>query len=555
MFTYRGQGASDGIAIGKIHFMIRRSFQIMKKPISDIDEEISRFTVARAKAVKQLALLYTESKMKIGEENSLLFQIHQMMLEDMDYNESVIEIIRNQKVCAEYAVNKTAEELAKTFSNMEDDYMRGRASDVKDVSSRVISILSGIEMIEAIEFDTTEPFILAAEDLSPSETVQLNKGKILAILTSGGTATSHTAIFARTMGIPAVIGLGENLKNDYEGKDAALDGRTGDVFIEPDIEVTNELLAKRGQLNKQEQLARLSRGRKTITKDGQSMELCANIGSPDDLEMVFQNDAEGIGLFRSEFLYLEKDTYPTEAEQFEAYKNVAEQMRGKRVVIRTLDIGADKQAGYFNLPKEENPAMGLRAIRICLTRPDIFKTQLRALYRASYYGKIAIMFPMITSVEEVRRIKAICVDVQNELKEQNIEFDHKVELGIMIETPAAAIISDDLAKEVDFFSVGTNDLTQYVLAIDRQNPNVTEFCNTHHKAILRMIQTAAKNAHEAGIWIGICGELASDESLTEEFLQMGIDELSVTPSVILRLRAKILEIDLRVHSNIAIKEN
>lgn len=514
----------------------RSSSQVEKRLVQDVQAEIRRFEDARAKAVTQFAVLYTENRKKLGEEISLLFQIHQMMLEDRDYCEAIMGTIQNERVCAEYAVSQTAKQFAKTFSNMEDKYMQGRAADVKDISNRVIAILTDKPTDETL---AGEPFILAAPDLAPSETAQLDQTTVLALVTSGGSVNSHTAIFARTMGIPAVIGMGTELKEEYNAKEIALDGATGVVYIEPDEAVLKQLREQKAQEDEHEWLLNQYRGKETKTRDGRRIELCANIGNPKDLDAVLKNDAEGIGLFRSEFLYLESATYPSEEMQFEAYKTVAEKMQGKRVVIRTLDIGADKQADYFELPHEENPAMGLRAIRICLTRPEILRTQLRAIYRASHYGKVAIMFPMITSVEEVRQAETICTEVREQLEQENIPFNPETELGIMIETPAAAIISDDLAKEADSFSVGTNDLTQYTLAVDRQNRNLGPFNNPHHKAILRLIQTAAENAHAAGIWVGICGELGADEAMTEAFLKIGIDELSVSPSAILGLRARI----------------
>lgn len=546
MIILQGQGVSRGIAFGKLHFYHRTTINIKKRAVENAEVEAERFETARRQAIAQLDELYTETKAKLGEENALLFQIHQMMLEDLDYCESVTDIIQGEKVCAEYAVSQTAKQFAGRFLNMDDEYMKGRAADVKDVSNRVIAILTGAKVSTDME---DKPYILAADDLAPSETAQLDYQKVLAIVTSSGSANSHTAIFARTMGIPAVIGLGDRLEKRLEGDDIILDGETGRIYVEPEEEIIRKLRLKQEEANRHKQHLERYRGRETRTSDGRRINLYANVGNLSDVDTAIKNDAEGIGLFRSEFLYLERNAYPTEEEQFAVYKAAAQKMQGKRVIIRTLDIGADKQADYFELPHEENPAMGMRGIRICLTRPDIFKVQLRALYRAAFYGKLAIMFPMITSVEEVKRIKEICSEVQCELEKEHIPFGRSVELGIMIETPAAAIISDELAQEVDFFSIGTNDLTQYTLAMDRQNHNLEPFCSTHHKAVLRLIQMVAENAHNAGIWTGICGELAADESLTEMFVRMGIDELSVAAPAILRLRASISEIDSRRDNN------
>lgn len=538
MTVIHGKSACTGIAFGKIRYFLRNAFQVEKHAVSDPEAEVKRFEAARDQAVAELAMLYAKATKEVGEENSLLFQIHQMMLEDLDYCESVTGIIREEKANAEYAVNETAKRFAEMFSNMDDEYMRGRAADVQDVSRRVLGILTGTT---AGGFQSDEPVIIAADDLAPSETVQLDKKKILAFVTAGGSESSHTAILARTMGIPAIIGVGEALNEGWDGREAAVDGSTGEVYLEPDEDTVSRLRLKEKKDQEYRELLEQYRGKETVTRSGQRVLLYANIGSPKDMEAVLANDAEGIGLFRSEFLYLESQDYPTEEEQFQAYKTVAEKMNGKRVVIRTLDIGADKQAAYFHLPKEENPAMGMRAIRLCLTRPEIFHTQLRALYRASAYGKIAILFPMITSVQEVRRIQKAVSEVKEELSRERIPFDPAVELGLMIETPAAAVISDRLAPLVDFFSVGTNDLTQYTLAVDRQNEQAAEFCDKHHEAVLRLIEFAAKSAHEAGIWIGICGELGADPELTSSFLKMSIDELSVSPSAILPLRSRICQ--------------
>ena len=538
MTVFRGKGVSKGIVFGKIHYIRRGSPAVEKHTVPDSEAEIKRFEAARGRAVAELAVLYTKATKEVGEENSLLFQIHQMMLEDLDYCESITGIIREEKANAEYAVSETARRFAEMFSSMDDEYMRGRAADVRDVSQRVLSILTGTP-VGGIQSDV--PVIVAADDLAPSETVQLDKKKILAFVTAGGSESSHTAILARTMGIPAIIGMGDALGEDWDGRAAVVDGSTGELYLEPDEDTSSRFRLKEQKDRESRELLEQYRGRETITKSGQRVLLYANIGSLDDMDAVLANDAEGIGLFRSEFLYLESRDYPTEEEQFLAYKAVAEKMEGKRVIIRTLDIGADKQADYFQLPKEENPAMGMRAIRLCLTRPEVFRTQLRALYRASAYGKIAILFPMITSVSEVREIKKIAADVRDELTKRHIPFDPAVELGIMIETPAAAVISDQLAPLVDFFSVGTNDLTQYTLAVDRQNEQAAQFCDRQHEAILRLIDYAAKSAHEAGIWIGICGELGAAPELTSTFLKMSIDELSVSPSAILPLRSLICQ--------------
>lgn len=541
MRIYKGEGVSRGVAFGKICRYQRAAASAEKRAIQDAEAEIARFENARAKAIAQLAVLFTQTKESLGEENSLLFQIHQMMLEDLDYCDSIKDIIRQEKVNAEYAVSQTAARFAEMFAEMDDDYMKGRAADVRDVSSRVLDVLAGRGKTAAF---LCEPYILAADDLAPSETAQLDKTYVQAFVTSGGSKNSHTAIFARTMGIPAVIGLKDALAQLPDGVDCIVDGVTGEIFIEPDAATAARLHKKQEAELARKKLLSLYKDRPTQTKDGRKAELCANIGNLDDLQFAMDNGAEGIGLFRSEFLYLESKDYPSEEAQFSVYKAAVQKMAGKRVVVRTLDIGADKQADYFDLPKEENPAMGMRAIRICLTRPEVFETQLRALYRASAYGKLSILLPMITSVAEVRRVKEIAAAVRAHLTEENIPFAPDVELGVMIETPAAAVISDLLAKEVDFFSVGTNDLTQYTLAVDRQNQSIAQFCDTHHPAILRLIRMAAQNIHQEGKWIGICGELGADESLTEAFMRMGIDELSVTPASILPLRAAIAELDL-----------
>ena len=489
-------------------------------------------------AVSQLKGLYDKALEDVGEANAMIFEIHQMMLEDLDYLESIENIIRTQEVNAEYAVATTADNFSAMFAAMDDAYMQGRAADVKDVSERVLDILCGVD--NGIK-EMTEPCIIAADDLAPSETVQLDKSKVLGFATMYGSSNSHTAILARTMNIPAVIGLGEGLLEEYDGHDAVIDGFSGTLYIDPDEETMKLMEEKRAKDLEQKALLEQLKGKENVTKSGQKINVYANIGNVSDLGTVIKNDAGGIGLFRSEFLYLENTDFPTEEQQFAVYKKVAESMAGKKVIIRTLDIGADKQVDYFGLDKEENPALGYRAIRICLTRPEIFKTQLRALYRAAVYGNISIMFPMIISVDEVRRIKEIIAEVKEELKNEGIPYKEDVELGIMIETPASVMVSRDLAKEVDFFSVGTNDLTQYTLAIDRQNSKLDEFYDPHHPAVLAMIRMAAESAHAEGAWIGICGELGADLELTEEFLKMGLDELSVSPAMVLPLRKRIRE--------------
>ena len=545
MYTIQGKGVSKGVANGPVYFYRRGGGEIVKTEVADTAAEKQRFEDARSTAMEQLAALYEKAVAEVGEEGAALFEAHQMMLEDLDYVDGINDMIEGEGVNAEYAVSQVAEQFAAMLAAMDDAYMQARAADVKDISSRVIGILQGVV---AGGIDSDVPVILASDDLAPSETVQLDKSKILGFVTSGGSGNSHTAILARTMGIPAIIGVGHALKESLEGKNAIIDGETGEVAVEPDAVTSERLLKKQAKQNALKELLDQLKGKENVTIDGRKVMVYCNIGSPDDVDPVLANDGGGIGLFRSEFLYLQNDDYPTEEQQFQAYKNVAERMGGKRVIIRTLDIGADKQADYFQLDKEENPAMGLRAIRICLTRPEVFKTQLRALYRASAYGKIAIMFPMITSVWEVQEIKRICEAVKAELRREEIPFDENVELGIMIETPSAVMMSDRLAKEVDFFSVGTNDLTQYTLAVDRQGNNLDRFFDSHHPAVLRMLKMAADNAHKAGIWIGICGELGADVSLTETFLAIGIDELSVSPSAVLPLRSAIRSIDTTVSS-------
>ena len=538
MITIQGKSVFGGVSIGKLMFYKRNEKVIKREHISDADAEWKRFEAAKGQAVDQLKELYEKALEDVGEANAMIFEIHQMMLEDLDYLESIENIIRSQEVNAEYAVATTADNFAQMFASMDDAYMQGRAADVKDVSERVLDILCGVS---AGVKEMTEPCIIAADDLAPSETVQLDKSKVLGFATMYGSANSHTAILARTMNIPAVIGLGETLSSQYDGKMAVIDGFTGILYVDPDEETLARMQEKRAKDLEQKELLNQLKGKENVTRSGQKINVYANIGNVSDLGAVLKNDAGGIGLFRSEFLYLENSTFPTEEQQFAVYKQVAESMAGKKVIIRTLDIGADKQVDYFNLDKEENPALGYRAIRICLTRPEIFKTQLRALYRAAVYGNLSIMFPMIISVSEVKKIKEIIAQVQAELKAEGIPYKEDVELGVMIETPAAVMISDLLAKEVDFFSIGTNDLTQYTLAIDRQNSKLDNIYDAHHPAVLAMIKMAADNAHAEGKWIGICGELGADLELTEEFLKMGLDELSVSPALVLPLRKRIRE--------------
>lgn len=537
MKVYQGKSVFNGVSIGRIAVYKREQQQIVRSKIEDIEKEIRRFQDAKEKAICQLEELHEKAIKEVGEANAAIFEIHQMMLNDEDYEESIENIIRTQEVNAEYAVGTTGDNFAAMFAAMEDDYMRERSADVRDISERVLAILNGIKKDNTI---TDEPVILVADDLAPSETVQLNKEKILSFVTIHGSLNSHTAILARTMGIPALVGTELSLDEAIDGKFGAVDGNLGKMYVEPEEDILQELRKKQSEEKEKKELLLTLKGKESITLDGQKVLTYANIGNSKDLAMVMQNDGEGIGLFRSEFMYLESDTYPTEEEQFKVYKTVAETMAGKRVIIRTLDIGADKQAAYFQLKKEENPAMGLRAIRICLTRPEIFKTQLRALFRASVYGKLAVMYPMITSVQEVQRIKEIVGEVKEELKQENLAYG-EMEQGIMIETPAAAVISDLLAKEVDFFSIGTNDLTQYLLAVDRQNEELDSFYDAHHKAVLRMIYQTVQNAHKENIWCGICGELGADTELTKLFLAMGVDELSVSPGRILPIRKIIRE--------------
>ena len=551
MYTIQGKGVSGGVANGPLCFYRRVDHDVAKHEVADTEAEKQRFESARQTAMEQLKALYEKALAEVGEEGAELFEARQMMLDDLDYVEGMQDLIDGEQVNAEYAVSQVAEQFAQMFASMDDSYMQARAADVKDISNRVIGILSGAV---AGGIDSDVPVILAADDLAPSETVQLDKSKILGFVAQGGSGNSHTAILARTMGIPAVIGTGDALREDYEGKTAWIDGETGELFVEAD-EITHERLSKKhAKQRAMKELMDQLKGKENVTIDGRKVMVYCNIGSPDDVDQVLANDGGGIGLFRSEFLYLQNNDYPTEEQQFQAYKTVAERMGGKRVIIRTLDIGADKQADYFQLAHEENPAMGLRAIRICLTRPEVFKTQLRALYRASAYGKIAIMFPMITSEWEVLEIKRICEGVKAELRKEEQPFDENIELGIMVETPAAVMMSDRLAKLVDFFSVGTNDLTQYTLATDRQGGNLDRFFDAHHPAVLRMIKMAADNAHKAGIWIGICGELGADTSMTETFMALGVDELSVSPSAVLPLRSTIRSINTAENSEKILKE-
>lgn len=528
-----GKSVFGGIAIGRLSIYNKKENQVKREKITDVESEITRFTDAKETAKEQLKGFYEKAVKEVGEVNAAIFEVHQMMLDDLDYVESITNMIRAQEVNAEFAVASTGDNFSKMFAAMDDDYMKERAADVKDISNRVISILQNAENGSVTG---EEPVILLADDLAPSETVQLNKSKVLSFVTRHGSTNSHTAILARTMNIPALIGI--DFSEDVNGKMGIVDGYTGKLYIEPDEEAMKKYEAKKAEDENKKRLLLELKGKENVTLDGKKNNLYANIGGVADVANALSNDAGGIGLFRSEFLYLESEDYPTEEAQFAAYKTVAENMAGKKVIIRTLDIGADKQVDYFHMEKEENPAMGYRAIRICLDRPEIFKTQLRAIYRASYYGTISIMFPMIISVKEVKRIKEIVAEVKAELTTEGIPFKD-CELGIMIETPAAVMISDLLAEEVDFFSIGTNDLTQYTLAIDRQNPKLDSFYDSHHEAILRMLQMVVDNGHKHGCWVGICGELGADTTLTSTFLKMGFDELSVSPAMILRVREEI----------------
>ncbi len=545
MTEFMGKGVYGAIAIGKISVFSRREIAVKRRHITDVEGEKARVAAAKDIATAQLREIYEKAVKEVGETNAQIFEIHIMMLDDEDYNESINSIIETQLVNAEYAVALTSDNFAAMFSAMDDAYMNARAADVRDISNRIIGNLNS-DKTENVLVD--EKVIICADDLAPSETVLLNKEKVLAFVTAHGSSNSHTAILARNMNIPAVIGAGDEfLAAVKDGDSAIVDGYTGEIFLDPDDETRERLFKKQQGDEEKKRLLQDLKGKENITLDGTKINVYANIGSVDNIGAVLLNDAGGIGLFRSEFLYLENADYPTEEQQFKAYKKVLESMAGKKVIIRTLDIGADKKVDYFHLDKEENPALGYRAIRICLTRPEIFKVQLKALYRASVYGNLGIMFPMITSVSELKRILAICEEVKAGLRETGTRYSDSVEIGIMIETPASAIISDKLAPMVDFFSVGTNDLTQYTLACDRQNPNIEEFCDTHHEAILRLIKFSAENAHKHGAWIGICGELAADTTLTETFLRMGIDELSVSPSYVLKVRDMIRQVDLKQH--------
>lgn len=539
MVIIKGQGVSGGIAFGKLSIMGTSVQKIHRKHIKDTSEELERFEKAKQKADMQLKDLYEKALSKVGEENAMIFDIHRMMLSDADYIEAIQSNITQMQINAESAVAIASDNFSRMFEAMEDGYMKARATDVKDVSGRLISILTGSKNY----FENATDAVIGADDLTPSQTVQMDKTKIRGFVTEGGSNNSHTAILARTMNIAAVIGAKGINNSDYSGLEVIVDGFSGNVYIEPDMQTIIKMQEKKQNYDNKLKLLEKLRGVNPITADGKKIKLYTNIGSAADMPLVYENDAMGVGLFRSEFIYLESKSYPTEDEQFSVYKSVAQQALGKEVIIRTLDIGADKKIDYFELPKEENPALGMRAIRICLSRPSLFKTQLRALYRATAFGKIAIMFPMITSIDEIHKIKEICSEVQKELKSESIAFNSRTPLGIMIETPASAIISDILAKEVDFFSIGTNDLTQYTLAADRQNPFVEGFCVQNHIAILRLIKTTCDNAHKAGIWCGVCGELASDPSMTETLLSLGVDELSVSPSQILPIKQKIIEAD------------
>ena len=539
MNVYQGKSVFGGIAIGHLCVYKKGEQQVTRQKIADVEAEVKRFQDAKEAAQAQLGELYDKAVREVGEANAAIFEMHQMLLEDEDYQDSVENIIRTQQVNAEYATAITSDHFSSMFAEMDDDYMKERAADIRDISERVIANLNGENRSKVV---TDEPVIILADDLAPSETVQLEKDKVLSFVTVHGSVNSHTAILARTMGIPALVSTEMELTDDLDGKLAVVDGNHGVIYVEPDAETMEKMEALKKEEEEKKELLQTFKNKESITLDGKKVLTYANIGNVKDLALVLQNGAEGIGLFRSEFLYLESETYPTEDEQFEVYKKVAETMAGKRVIIRTLDIGADKQADYFELAKEENPAMGVRAIRICLTRPEIFKTQLRALFRASAFGNIAIMYPMITSLSEIAQIKKIVEEVKAELDADSVPYGTP-EQGIMIETPAAATISDLLAEEVDFFSIGTNDLTQYTLAIDRQNQSLDSFFDAHHIAVLRMINQTVQNAHKAGIWCGICGELGADSDLTELFLAMGIDELSVSPGRLLTIRRLICETD------------
>lgn len=541
MQIFEGKSVFGGIAIGKIRVYQKNQQQVKRYKVEDTEQEVSRYRNAKEKAIQELQELYDKALREIGQANAAIFEVHQMMLEDDDYNDSVENMIRMEQINAEYAVAVTGDNFSEMFASMDDEYMKGRAVDVKDISERVLATLHGTSAVDLTE---DEPVIIVSDDLAPSETVQMDKSKVLSFVTEHGSLNSHTAILARTMGIPALVGTNLPVLSSLDGKFAIVDGASGKFYVEPEEDVLQEMEKKRQTYVEQKELLETLKGKENVTLDGQKVKLYANIGDSKDLATVLQNDAEGIGLFRSEFIYLERDTFPTEEEQFLIYKQVVQTLAGKKVIIRTLDIGADKTCDYFEMDEEENPAMGCRAIRICLTRPEIFKVQLRALFRASAYGNLAIMYPMITSMEEVQRIKAIVEEVKRELSAEGIIYGD-VEQGIMIETPAAVMMSDELANAVDFFSIGTNDLTQYTLAIDRQNPKLDEFYNPHHPAVLRMIRMVVENAHKAGIWAGICGELGADTELTQEFLAMGVDELSVSPARILPIRKIIRQTNVK----------
>lgn len=538
MEQYAGGSVVKEIAIGSIYVFEKKESSSEKKTIENPDQEVERFQAARTEAMDQLDKLYQEALTQVGEEEAMIFDTHKVMLEDLDYLEAIEEKIRTDKVNAEYAVTATGEEFAAIFSGMDDEYMQARAADVKDISDRVVCILEGRQ---DAGFHPDKPVIVLAQDLTPAETIQMDKSKILAFVTQKGSANSHTAILARSLNIASLVNTDIEIKPEYHGRQAVVDGVEGVFYIDPEPELLKQKEAEKKQLAGREDELKKLIGMPSETKDGRKIKIYANMGNVEDVAQVLKNDAEGIGLFRSEFLYLGREDFPGEEEQFEAYKAVVSGMQGKKVIIRTLDIGADKKADYFGLDQEENPAMGYRAIRICLTRQDIFRTQLRAIYRAAAFGKVSIMFPMIISVDEIREIKAIVEQVKEELVSEHIAMG-EVELGIMIETPAAAVISDELAKEVDFFSIGTNDLTQYTLAIDRQNQKLDSFYDSHHEAVLRLIRMTVENGHKAGIWVGICGELGADESLTEEFVNMGLDELSVSPSSVLKIRDRVRNI-------------
>ena len=542
MTTYKGKGVYGAVAVGKISVFKRQDVQVKREKVENTDNELKRLEDAKAAAITQLGEIYEKALKEVGEANAAIFDIHMMMVEDEDYNDAIVEMITSQNVNAEYAVAITGDNFAEMFAAMDDAYMQARSADVRDISNRIINCLMSSVTNEE---KSNEPVIICADDLAPSETVSLDKDKVLAFVTAHGSSNSHTAILARNMNIPAIIGVGEKFLSAVKDGDIAVaNGFTGEFILDPDAETIEAAEMKRAEEQEKKELLQKLKGKENVTLDGRKINVYANIGSADNIGVVLLNDAGGIGLFRSEFLYLENSDYPTEDEQFKIYKRVLESMAGKKVIIRTLDIGADKQCDYFNMPKEENPALGIRAIRLCLNRPEIFRTQLRALFRASAFGNLGIMFPMIANVWELEEILAMCESVKAELKKDGIEYSEETELGIMIETPAAALISHKLAPMVDFFSVGTNDLTQYTLACDRQNPDIDRFCDTHHEAVLKLIEMAAENAHRYGKWIGICGELAADTTLTETFLRIGIDELSVSPSFVLKVRDTVRSIDL-----------